>query len=279
METKAQPVKLDSREYKFLVKAHFFANPRDAVIDFWSELKARHFGFVRRFEDAKKPEQSRRRDVWYLDTADRQLRSKHYILRIRQKYDGKSPRKHYEFGCKFRHHLEKKAAIADVSVAEGLPEDMSFEEDLILTRDREFISLFSLRNRIKNCHKSFPEDLAAAGRVFPALLQLGLDGKTPISAVNQFIMKEYKYTPGLVVVEGEIVIEPTISVWYEKGRKMPLIAEFSFKHPINGLSEDAALQRMAMGIFQSSYEIMDGFIADGTSKTAYTYGLQKELAF
>ena len=268
---KSTPQPLTSKEYKFLLKGELFGDPVSMVKKFWKNIE--RISKLLSFEiiNSGIPWEGRRRDVYYLDTEDLQFRNNNYILRIRQKYDGSEARPYYEVGCKFRHQSLTRAAQANVDLNTGFPQDMDLEEDLILTDTSEFVSFFSLRNRLKRYDGPMFTTVGEASMIFPVLQRLAAKRKLPLHTVNNLIIDERKYTPGLLQLSKKYTIEPTLAVWYQLNDSKPLIAEFSFKHEIFDGQSYKKFSSKSFEFFSHLHHDLEDWLAQGTSKTNFTY--------
>lgn len=275
---KKTPQALNSKEYKFLLKGEMFFDPVNKVKEFWQHIVDLAEKLSFELLSSGIPWEGRRRDVYYLDTEEHNFRNKHYILRIRQKFDGELARPYYEIGCKFRHQSLTRSAQANVDLNTSFPQDLDLEEDLILTNKREFISFFSLRNRLKKYSGPLFTTVGEASMIFPILGKLAPHRNLLLNTVNNLIISERKYTPGLLQLSKKLTIEPTISIWYQFEKSEPLVAEFSFKHAISSGVSYEKLASESFTFFSRLHKELNSWLAEGTSKTNFTYRHPIKLA-
>ena len=268
---KTTPQPLASKEYKFLLKGELFMDPVERVKEFWSHIESLAAKLSFDILSSGIPWEGRRRDVYYLDTKEQHFRSKNYILRVRQKYDGNEARPYCEIGCKFRHQSLTRSAQANVDLNTGFPQDLDLEEDLILTSSKEFISFFSLRNRLKKYDGPLFTTVGEASMIFPVLKKLAPKRDITLVTVNDLIIDERKYTPGLLQLSKKQTIEPTLAVWYRFNESDPLIAEFSFKHKIHTGQNYEKFASKSFEFFSYLHQSIVDWLAEGTSKTNFTY--------
>jgi hypothetical protein len=265
------PQQLTSREYKFLMRGDLFHEPLTAVQTYWHKITdlARQLNWE--IVPSGIPWQGRRRDVFYLDTPTGDLHQHHYLLRLRRKYDGEARRPYVEVGLKFRHSDHDTTAAADVALIKNYPQDVDFEEDVLYIRDREFLTYYSLRNRLQKYNGDKLTRLAEAVAIFPILGELGLAPETQLQVVNELTIAERKYTPGLLRQGREHVIEPTLAIWYPQGSNSPLLGEFSFKHKHGKSEEEAEFAKRSLYFFNALRRKFSDDIEAGTSKANITY--------
>ncbi|MCI0682000.1 MAG: hypothetical protein L0Y71_07850 [Gemmataceae bacterium] len=249
---------INSREYKFMLRAGPFVEPADGLKNLWDEVGAlaESLGLRAKGEfDAKAPKE---RTITFFDTPDHTLRLNGFVLRKRVKQgNGK-----VEYTLKCRSPDRYLAAGAELAAAGGFKEDRKFEEDV----GTPFVSRFSHSNTIdfkdedKAPFSGAPRRLKDAARLFPALGRLRRDaaivpGDTPLAAVNGIEAYERVYQgPSLIFgkdsrrsVDASVVV-----ILWTHGKKGRLwAAEFSFRYENGDEDFPAHAAGAAKGYFEA----------------------------
>ena len=266
-----------SREYKLMLKADRFkgdeAQLRQAGAALWADLVAVVVPYAINVTGTAEVEH-KRRQVSFLDTSERWLRSNDYVVRERKDLDGSER----EITLKFRHPDRYISQDRDMAPAEDYEPDMKFEEDI----KPEFLKLYSFSSSIV-----VPEDLRLATLADVKALYPGL-----ADAVEEFPADEQLEVVGGFsayerVVKGtgfqirknpEATAECSLTVWYPSEQDLnPLLAEFSFKYESADESYSAKMARRAYDAYQAIQAKLDAWLdAESTTKTAYVYGHKQQ---
>lgn len=254
---------ITSREYKLILNSGRFHDRKPAsdafqnLIGFLAEQRG---GSIKR----QNKEESRR--TLYLDTAELDLRSAGYALRLRHEGDEGD----YKLTLKFRSPDLLLAEDASVATADGLTAVPKFEEDLM----PPFRSVFSRSSAVRFPHNPDLATLTQAIDIFPALKRLGLPGKTALASVNGFTATEvFRKLCKVDFGKGE-PIKLGLSFWYAgAARDWPLIAEcaFDFEEDEDTHRFDLDQVRAANELFRLLQQQPGWFDAGATTKTRYAY--------
>ena len=275
-------MKLVSREYKYMLDQLRFADPDEAVVRFWSEMK-RHVEVVN-VCGAGDLKCSKRRTVSFLDTRDGSIRGNGYVLRGRREGDL------LEFTLKCRSPDRFIAAGAKIGVKKKLREaaGVKFKRKLEEDIATPFVSRFSLSGTLtfaKSVQPAFgavPESVADGAALFPVIRTFQVNGRrmpraTRVECVNGVEACERVYQGGTLHLpakgKGSKTVDATAAVilWSlgENGR--PLVAEFSFRYRNKG----GKFNRGVAVAAKRCYDLLqraDWALPGGTTKTAYAYG-------
>src|SRR5262245_47081070 len=268
-------MRLDSREYKLLIRHEPFIDPEAAIAVVWEEIEeaVEMLPLVRtkgRFDEREL------RTVTFLDTPSRTLRRHGLLLRYRVG-DGV-----VEHTLKCRSEDRYFAAETDVNAVDGLHTKAKFEEDIA----PPFVCRLSHSCTVKagddgHAPRAMPESLGDAAALFPVLGTLHLDGrpcppKTALAPVNGITVTERTWKGGKVVFEeagfdqddDKATLEMTLWSRGESGR--PAIAEMSFRVK----DPDERFGRALAAAARSFYELLqrlDCARLQGMTKTEYVY--------
>jgi hypothetical protein len=266
---------IGSREYKLMLKAARFegdeAALNKAAATLWSDLAAivvPHSVALSGTDDIAR----RRRQVRFLDTADRWLRSRDYVLRERIDLDEDER----QITLKFRHPDRYISQDRDMMPAKGHEPDIKFEEDI----KPPFTAVFSFSSDVL-----VPKDHELASLTDAAALYPGLPedaGEFPedssLVVVGDFTAFErvLKGTSFQIRKDPEVLAECSLTLWYgAESDPRPRVAEFSFKYEDADEGYTAKMSRRAFDAF-AAIQSKAGDWIDGASmtKTAYAYALE-----
>ncbi len=239
--------KLNSREYKILLKPELFVNRQKAYREVWDIAKSVAESLGIEVKEARNPFREHRRKVYFLDTPDHDLRKHGYVLRVRVKYNGDKPRKEYNLTLKYRSTELEKSAASDITVAlRGYKTKAKFEADITPIRD----SLGTLRF------------------IYSKSIKV-----KKLEVVNGVVVDERKVSPGMFVFGGGINGMVDITTWYEFGdTSKPFVAEFSYDFRFMRHNDmiDKGIERATEFFKAIQFALKDWYYPEGT-KTGYVY--------
>lgn len=267
---------LDSREFKIFLRMD---NP-NGFREFWEIAKKTAEKLGGGITESHKPFHERQRDVYFLDTPDFALNRAGFLLRKRVRYDLGQPLPNYELTFKFRDHDYATVAKADTHSAIKNVRKEKLEEDVNFISGRKGTRHHIATHNTDDVHEVFSMDTTVlletnlAGtikdysRIFPGLSKIGLLPQTPLTIVNKLIIDERKISPGIFEPGRGPIGEISISAWYEKTTKTPLLAEFSCKREIKKGEHH-------LHLFKKFFEKLSAetptFLARCTTKSAFIY--------
>jgi len=260
----------DSREVKLLLEAAPFADRRPAFEQYWAvvvEATAEHGVGVL---PTHQPFAERHRRVVFLDTEDHALRARGFTLRQRADYLGERPDEVVELAVKYRSpDLEevtgRQLRTPRFASTTELEEDVGYDADA----PQHLRHVYSKRTRIDTDWRP-GRTLSGWKRFFPDLLELGIPKSAPVVPVHGAHLEEYRVSPGRLDFGDGLVADADLTLWTEADHT-PLIAEFSFGHPVDPLEPEPAVDRMVAFFLDLRVHSQD-WLAEGTTKTAFTYG-------
>lgn len=262
---------VESREYKFALKAAAFADPMKGMEKAWGVLRAvaAECGLKVK-EEPFEPEEER--FVAFLDTKDAAVRGRGHILRIRRmkEFGTKAlPGRKGEITLKFRSADPKLAAAAAVAPAPGIEGEVSFEEDVVFGPAGSR-SIFSKSAR-HTTDDLPPCTVAGFSALFPGFAKLGLPAGTPLGRVRGVAVRELRVKPGRIDfggAKGKI----TLSVWLDAPTGKPLIGEASFSmaagQDVDALAAARAAERFCAAVAKRFGPALE----TGATKTGIVYG-------
>jgi hypothetical protein len=226
------------------------------------------------------------RRTWYLDTKDRALRQRGYVLRQRDQIT-ETPR--YKLTLKYRGFDRYHAAAQDISVSEAVAQavaaeggdaevELKFEEDVL----PPFASKYAHSVSIKTEAPPPVETVDQAVAVWPGLEALGIPPGTLLQTVNGFTAREIARWIGKVRFAKKPNVKACLSFWYlpEHADDLPLAAEFSFDYDLadkDTIGPDTLehyprhLVQGAQAFFTALQKQSGWANLSGTTKTAYAY--------
>jgi hypothetical protein len=269
-------MKVESREYKFLIDHERFADAKSALESLWEEI-----------EEAVEPlpgvrakgkfDENETRNVAFLDTPDQTFRQNGLILRRR--WEGGD----VEYTLKCRSEDRYFAAGTEVRpVPEFEAKPPKFEEDIA----PPFRCRFSLSSTISLSEdrgatfRDPPPTLRGAAKLFPLLGTLRANGRpcdweTAVAVVNGVQVRESVWEGSKILFAPEDAAEPakaTVAVilWSRGERERPAVAELSFrvKGPGESFSRDQAAA--ARDLYRVLLRL-DCVRSDAMTKTEYVY--------
>ncbi len=272
----AKLTKLNSREYKILLKPELFVNRQEAYKKVWEIAKSLADSLGIEVRESRQPFREQRRKVYFLDTPDHDLRKHGYVLRVRVKYNGNKPRKEYNLTLKYRSTDLQKSAQADITVAlKGYKTKAKFEADITPIKDSlgTMRFIYSKSVKVKKLDFSPGNTIGDYAKIFPVLGKLGVPLDKKLEIVNGFIVDERKVSPGMFVFGGGINGMVDITTWYEFGdTSSPFVAEFSYDFRFMRHNEmiDKGIERASEFFKALQFALKDWYYPEGT-KTGYVY--------
>ncbi len=271
----ANLTKVNSREYKILLKPERFADRQAGYKAVWEIAKAVADSMGFKVREARNPFKEYRRMVLFLDTPDHDFRKHGYVLRKRVKYNGDKPRKEYELTLKYRSTELDKSAAADITVKLGGYKIKSkFEADITPIKDSlgtvRFI--YSKSVKVKKLDFDPGNTVGDYAKIFPVLGKLGIPLDKKVEVVNGFVVDERKVSPGMIMFGG-VNGMADITTWYEFGdTAVPFVAEFSYDFRIRSHNElvDKGIENATKYFKALQFALKDWYYPEGT-KTGYVY--------
>lgn len=263
-----------SREYKMMLSAARFPGDEEqmseAARDLWGALAALivpHAIAVSGTEDIDR----KRREVRFLDTGEKWLRTNDYAFR--ERIDREAGER--QLTLKFRHPDRFISQDRDMNPAGERDPDLKFEEDI----KPPFQSLFSFSSNVLVDDDVELETLKDVAKLYPGLPKAVGDfpEDEALSQVGGFTAYErvVKGTSFQIRNKPEVSAECCLTLWYENetGEK-PLVAEFSFKYGDPDAAYSGKMAGRAYRVFVAIQQgLQDWIDADSLTKTAYVYSL------
>lgn len=261
---------LSAREYKILLKPKKFSDAADGASEYWNIVEDLAKKMKIKIEKNSDSEKYDTRYVHYLDTPEHDINKTGYIIRVR-KWKGD---KKFELSLKFRSKNKEMASQADVAMIDYYEPDIKFEEDLsILGTDFNLIPVFSLRNRTKVLKQIPGKKLKKFAELFPVLSDINVDTDKKILPVNDMIITEKTFYPGVLDFGNDIKCEASISIWKlsESDRGKKFLAEFSFKNKNYNDLVNTEINPKIKKFFLELNKESKNWKALGTTKTSMVY--------
>ena len=265
MASTSQLSALVSCEYKVMLDHRMFDDAKSVLAMFEAELvvlcktlpKVKLRG---KFKLAEK------REIVFLDTIDQLIADNRLILRQRIE---RVKRRRVEYTLKCRSPDRHFAVGADVRAGRELAAKIKLEEDV----GPPFVSRFSLSSTVEG-KRRMPRNLREAARYFPVLKRLERDGRrcplklklAPVNGVRAF----ERVFAGMKLKLPKTNAEVAVILWSNGRRGRPLVAEFSFRYPVDEGSNSRETALAAMRVFESLQQL-DWCLPDARTKTRYVY--------
>lgn len=262
---------VESREFKFALKAQAFADPAAGMAKAWAAAKATAAELgLKVKEEPFEPEADR--FVAFLDTKDFAVRKSGHILRVRRakEFGAKAlPGRSGELTLKFRSADPKIAAASAVAPAPGLEGETAFEEDVIF-------GPATMRRVYSKSAKTETDDLppcTVGGFValFPAVAKLGIPAGAPLGRVRGVAVRELRVKPGKIDFSGGKG-KVTLTVWLDAPTGRPLIGELSFAMAAAQDVASLAAAREAERFAKALAKRFGPALETGVTKTGIVYG-------
>jgi hypothetical protein len=261
--------RVDSMEYKLLLRAEEFASRNKAVKTFWGDVMQIAEGMGLQIQG--KMNKEKRRKVRFLDTDDFRLRERNFVFRERvnlKKEDKEAKRK--KITLKFRGGCLEQVDMVDVRADEKKEDrELKLEEDVIPPH----VSKFSKSGSAKVKNKKKFETVADLTECFPWAHELG-DSVEDLIPVNDFLAYEIKVEGPAISLDAATDAEPSFTFWYAGNKEAPLlVAEFSFAHQVKGASGLALAK--ANHLFTGIQTALQKWIDDSAktkTQTVYDWG-------
>ena len=224
-----QPLRrVQSREFKFLVNPKFFADGREKGFRLiWSRVKevAARNGYTISDKD-KKPFKQSFATKEYFDTPDFRLRKSGYVVRITTKYKHGKPKLPFKVTAKELSPDNLYRILGSrLDFAKGYKGKTEIEENISIAADGSLKGYIEIARKVKlNPADVGAKNLDDFGKIYPALLKLGLPADTKLVAQRAY---GYKVKPGKLHLDGDKV-KLEIEAW-ASGKDGPVyVAEVSF---------------------------------------------------
>jgi hypothetical protein len=271
---------ITSREYKIILDHGLFADLADGFELLLDDIKGAAKSAdvtIRRTFDTNDPKE---RTVLFLDTPDCTLRANELLFR--QRVRQKSRKTEYTLKCRTEDRYV--AAGRNVLPAEGLEHEHKFEEDIGVP----FVSRFShsatveLKRDHELAGENFPRTLAAAARLFPALLKTQHDGlpctpTTALAPVNDRKVRERVFSGVEIELDSRVAGEHAttgeiaVILWTHIVHKRFLAAELSFRYENSTETYSAGAAFRARRFFELLQD-QEWARPDSLTKTQLMYG-------
>lgn len=267
----ARPAAPDSREAKLLLDVGRFADRAGGYAAFWAlvEEVAAAGGVGVQRDHA--PFDERHRQVIFLDTAAQDLHAHGYALRLRTDYAGDRLEREVEIALKFRSEGLDEAMAAPTAVR-GMASKTELEEDVARAPEaaQGVRRLYARCTEVESTARRGGE-LADYARIFPVLSTFGLPDHTPVVPVHDRLIEQWSVSPGRLDFGDGLIAEADLTVWYDQ-HAAPLMAEFSFDHPIAAFAaQPEAPTARLFAFFAALAASASDWITAGSTKTAFTY--------
>jgi hypothetical protein len=263
---------ITSREYKMMLQAAKFVGDDGQLSktagSLWRDLASIILPSVLAISGTDDVDRKRRK-VCFLDTADRQLRGRDYVVRERVDLDDGER----EVTLKFRHPDRYISQDRDMEPAKDFSEDMKFEEDI----KPRFQAVYSFSSSVLLKPDNKLETLEDVHGLFPGLAKAVEDipESAPLAIVGDFVGYErvIKGTTFQIGEDPDVFAECSLTLWYaEEEGEEPLVAEFSFKYDDKKEDYTAAQARRAYDAFLAIQDKLGDWIdSESMTKTAYVY--------
>ena len=275
-----------SREAKLLLHPANFEQRQEGFQAYWGRVVELAATLDIGIKPVYLPYKERHRQVVFLDTEDFAIRATGYILRERIKFKNGELQEKRELALKYRStelaesqgastyapdykaetELEEDLSIKEIDPDAGLP----YQEGTGASLKRwEIKRIFALRTKLKT-REQFEPTLGEYAKVFPVLAQLAIPLDSPLLPVNGIVIHEVSCNIGKLDFGDGLVATATLTLWYSEAMD-PLIAEFSFDHPIPDPIPEEATRRLE-DFYLFLYHNSGGWIELGSTKTSFTYG-------
>lgn len=267
-------MKIESREYKMLIRHEGFFDPREAVSVVWEEIESAVETIAAVRTKGKFDEKESRRIV-FLDTPDNTLRRNGLLLRQRTG-------ERVEYTLKCRSEDRYFAAGTDVRPAAGLAGEAKLEEDIA----SPFRCRFSHSATITFDDGSgdelgkTPRTLGDAARLFPTLGTLRADDRpcnadTTLGVVNNIKVDETVWKGAKLAFDRDGDEKPekatlAVMVWTRGKSAAPGVAELSFRLKDDGEQFSRGLALAARAVY-AALQRMDCARPGAMTKTEYIY--------
>jgi len=265
-----------SREYKLMLRASKFKGDEAEILEsaeaLWKDLAAIIVPHALSVSGISGIEH-KGRQVRFLDTSEKWLRTNDYVVRERLGIDEGER----VVTLKFRHPDRYISQGRDMTPADGFQHDMKFEEDI----KPEFLKLYSFSSNTLVPRATKLATLADVAAIYPGLPK----------AIDEFPEAERLevvggFTAYELVVKGtsfqirknpETSAECSLTLWYPgKPDDDPVVAEFSFKYEDRQEGYTAKMSKRAYDAFMAIQSHLGDWInTKSLTKTAYVYGLEK----
>ncbi len=264
-----------SREYKMMLNASKFkgddAELLQTATELWADLAGVMVPYVLSVSGISEVE-NKRRQVRFLDTKDRWLRSQNYVVRERVDLD-KDER---EVTLKFRHADRYISADRDMAPGEKFKKDMKFEEDI----KPKFESVYSFSSNTIVPAKRTLASLADVKALYPGLPKAFDDfpEAEELQVVGGFTGYErvLKGTRFQIRQNPDAFADCSVTLWYEgETDDKPKLAEFSFKYEDPDENYTGKMARRAYDGYMAMQSGLERWIdAKSRTKTAYVFSLK-----
>jgi hypothetical protein len=275
LEGPAMPsVKVNSREYKVMLKAKRFAGDEEQVLQtasqFWRDC-GKTFGPLVLGVLGDLSEVHARRSIRFYDTPGHRLNENLYIVRERAALDGSTR----EITLKFRHPDRYVAADRDMRSALAGRVKTKFEEDI----KPPFQQLYSFSTTVKVPADQPLAKIKHVVEMFPGFKAAfrGFADDEPLAVVEDFTARELVIGGGSLYLGKRYDVHAScvLVVWHDhlKEGGVPAVAEFSFKYGDKGETYGGGTVRRAYDAFNALQTQMgDWTDKDSKTKTAFVYG-------
>lgn len=267
-------VKVNSREYKLMLKANRFAGDEKQVLQsaaqFWADCtKTMGPVVLGLLGDLNKIHA--RRVIRFYDTPDRRLNDNLYIVRERAALDGSTR----EITLKYRHPDRYVAAHRDMRSALNGQVKTKFEEDI----KPPFQQLYSFSTTVQVPADQKLAKVKHVANLFPGFKAAFRDfaADEPLAVVEDFTARELVIGGGWLYLGKRYDVRAScvLVVWHDhlKEGGIPAVAEFSFKYGDKGEAYGGGTVRRAYDAFQTLQSQMPEWTdKDSKTKTAFVYG-------
>jgi hypothetical protein len=263
-----------SREYKLMLRASKLKGDEAKLLDaagaLWADLAAIIVPRVLSVSGTADIEH-KRREVRFLDTADKWLRTNDYVVRERVDLDVNER----VVTLKFRHPDRYISQGRDMAPTEGFEPDMKFEEDI----KPEFLKLYSFSSNTLVPHETKLATLADVAAIYPGLPKAVdvFPEAEPLEVVGGFTAYErvVKGTSFQIRKNPATLAECSLTLWYAgEVDDTPVVAELSFKYEDPEEGYTAKMSKRAYDAYMAIQAQLGAWLnPKSMTKTAYVYSL------
>ncbi len=267
-----QPLRVDSQEYKLLLKPERFTHKEQAIAYYWRAVQqaAKNSGVGA--EPAKKMFKEKTALYRYLDDATHRLNAQNYILRVVQPYDNGQPGDKVNVMLKYRVAGGKTASAADLQVAANYQAATKLEQDIVGFMGG-VIGHNETENSLSAQIKNLPYDaqrtqVGQYADLFPTLSKLRLSQETLLQPVGSDILS-IGVTPGTLTFSDGSKSKLSMAIWYQQPDNRLMVGEISFDIKIP--SEGTARITQSELFFNALQQQLQNDMQPGATKTAQVY--------
>ncbi|MBD3234035.1 MAG: hypothetical protein GF315_09975 [candidate division Zixibacteria bacterium] len=266
-------LKINIREYRFMLKPAKFENRRKAARQLWQMVRS--YAAINGVSVFQKDRMlfEKQQELVFLDTENRDIYRKGYLLykitdaargRKKNRYDLILQRGYTDlqaaWNADFRDNVSPKAQII-------LQEEL--RPDSVYTNN--FRPFYLMKNVAEDLTTSIGKKLGDYAKIFPVLSELNIPADSELKPVNDLVYMELVYSPGVFNFGDGIKSELNISVMYEWDKRGAIVGELFFRREITDYDNVAADAYKCNEFFGKLAGELQDWILYGFSKAEFTY--------